>query len=172
MAKICWFFGQFFQGQFSFDFLFVKSYVNNSKRLSITGFGWQRIPWVYLGFSYGSWRAQYTAKYSSAWGTPKWVLSNSFNWLINWLYPNLTCTIDLEIACRSILPFKAPNYLVSELSNGRCPISVRMPLVYILWILKWRVLRNRRHCGPSHRSILSVCLLIYCSISIFNGFPK
>ena len=78
---------------------------------------------------------QYRAAYSSVWGTPKWVFSNHFNWLINWLQPILTGTIGSEIASRWILPFKALNYLVWEQSNRQCPISVRMPLVHRYQIL-------------------------------------
>ena len=57
MAKICWFLVNFYRANFHLIFLLIKSYVKTWKQLSIIGFGWQRIRWVCLGFSYGSWRA-------------------------------------------------------------------------------------------------------------------
>ena len=48
------FLANFSRANFHLIFLFTKSYLKTSKLLSIIGFGWKRIAWVYLGFNYAS----------------------------------------------------------------------------------------------------------------------
>ena len=54
----------FSRANFHLIFLSNKSCLKTFKQLSINGFGWQRVPWVYSGINYGPWVASmehYTA---------------------------------------------------------------------------------------------------------------